>query len=219
MTRARGQANLAALAVALVALVAATTLGLVVADGALSDAQRDSLTRRAATAAADRLVTAEVTTVRPNVLDDAALPSLTANRLDGLAPPVEGRDVRVQLGDDVLIHRGDPTGGVTVRRVVLVAEETTRTRSVAVANDSSVTLPRRSTRATFDFSTAAGIETVRANDRVVLHDPDGLSGTRTVRLSRYETTTLTFSGGAGTVAVTYYPRETHKATLAVTVDD
>lgn len=215
----RAQANLVALAVALVALVSATTLGVVVADGALADADRDPHARRAATTVADRFVTAAATTVRPNVVDADALPSFTPARLDALAPPVRGRDVRVRIGETVVVDRGDPTGGVTVRRVVLVASESERTREFDVADGTEVTLPRRSARLDLSFADDSTVTTVRANGRVVLHDPDGLDDTRTVALSRYETTTLAFSGGSGAVSATYYPRRTRKATLEVTVDD
>ena len=220
MTRpgSRGQANLAALAVALVALLSATTLGLVVADGALASADRDPLSRRAADAAAERFVTADATTVRPNVLDGDALTSFTAARLDSLAPPAAGRDVTVRLGERVIVDRGDPTGGVTVRRVVLVAGTTERTQDIDVVDGTTFTLPRRSSRVALAFGPNANVTTVRANGRVVLHDPGGLDGTLTVPLSRYETTTLAFEGGTGSVAVSYYPRETRKAVLAVTVD-
>lgn len=215
----RGQANLVALAVALVALVSATTLGVVVADGALADADRDPDDRRAATTVADRFVTAEATTVRPNVIDADALPSFTPARLDALAPPVQGHDVRVRVGETVVVDRGNPTGGVTVRRVVLVASKTDRTREFDVADGTEVTLPRRSPRVDLAFSANSTVTTVRANGRVVLHDPDGLDETRTVALSRYETTTLAFSGGSGAVSATSYPRQTRKATLEATVGD
>lgn len=215
----RGQANLAALAVALVALVSATTLGIVVADGALADADRDPETRRAAVAVADRVVSADSTTVRPNVLDGDALRSFTAARLDSLAPPVEGRAVRVRIGGRTVVNRGYPSDGTTIRRVVLVATETERTRTISVADGTAVTLPRRSPRVEITFSSDADVETVRTNGRVVLHDPDGLDGTRSVSLSRYETATLTFAGGTGTVDVTSYPRQTRKTVLEVTVDD
>lgn len=217
-TDARGQANLAALAVALVALVSATTLGVVVADGSLANADRDPETRRAAVSVADRFVTADATTVRPNVVDGDALPSFTAVRLDGLAPPVAGLDVRVAVGDQTVVSRGSPTDGLTVRRVVLVATRTERTRSLAVADGTTATLPRRSHRLELRFGSDATVQTVRANGRVVLHDPDGLDGVRSVRLSRYETTTLAFAGGSGEVEVTSFPRQSRKAVLEVTVD-
>lgn len=215
---ARGQANLAALTVALVALVSAATLGVVVADGALASADRDPRTRRVAVAVADRFVTADATTVRPNVLDRNALTSFTLARLDALAPPVAGQDVRLRLNDESVLSRGHPADGETVRRVVLVADRTERIQRLAVGDGTEFTLPRRSSRVELRFGDDATVTTVRANGRVVLYDPDGLDGARSVRLSRYETTTLTFSGGSGDVEVRYYPRRTRKAVLEVTVD-
>lgn len=214
----RGQANLAALAVALVALVSATTLGLVVADGALADAERAPLERRAAVAAADRLVSAERTTTRPNVVLGSVLRSLGGDEIDRLAPPVEGHPIRLRLDDETLFDRGDPTGGTTVSRVVLVAEPATRSRTVTVDDGTALTLPRRSESVELAFDSGSDVETVRLNGRVVLHDPDGLTGRFTVDASRYETATLAFEGGSGRVGITSHPLQTTKATLRVTVD-
>ena len=213
----RAQANLLSLAVALTALVSAMTLGLVVADGALAGADRDPGERRAANALAERLVGADSTTVRENVLDREAVAGLTLADLDALAPPVANRSVRVRLGGETLLERGDPTGA-TVERVVLLAERTTRSRAVAVADGDEVTLPRRTDRVELTFAPASTVETVRVNGRVVLHDPGGLSGQFLIKPSRYETATLTFSGGIAQVGVESRPLRTEKATLRVTVD-
>ncbi len=213
----RAQANLLSLAVALTALVSAMTLGLVVADGALAGADRDPGERRAANALAERLVGADSTTVRENVLDREAVAGLTLADLDALAPPVANRSVRVRLGGETLLERGDPTGA-TVERVVLLAERTTRSRAVAVADGDEVTLPRRTDRVELTFAPASTVETVRVNGRVVLHDPGGLSGQFLIKPSRYETATLTFSGGVAQVGVESRPLRTEKATLRVTVD-
>lgn len=218
MTGTRAQANLLSLAVALTALVSATALGLVVADGALASADRDPTERRAAGAAAERLVSAEATTVRQNVLDRSAVAGLSVADLDALAPPVGNHSVRVRLGGETLLERGDPTGGATVERVVLVAERTTRSRSVAVGDGAELTLPRRTDRVALTFGSESGVETVRVNDRIVLHDPGGLTGRFVVEPSRYETTTLSFAGGTARVAVESTPLQTEKATLRVTVD-
>lgn len=219
MGQHRGQANLLSLAVALVALISATTLGLVVADGALADAERNPLERRAAVATADRLVSAAATTVRPNVLDQEAVRTVGGDALSNLAPPTEGRAVRLRIGGETLFERGDPTGGTTVQRVVLVAESTTRTRAVSVDDGSSYTLPRRTSSVDLVFDGDSSVETVRLNDRVVLHDPDGLTGRFTVSASRYETATLGFDGGSATVEIENHPLRTRKATLRVTIDD
>ena len=216
--RSRGQANLLSLAVALVALLSATTLGLVVADGALADADRDPLERRTAVTAADRLVSAPATTVRPNVLDAAALRTVSDRALAELAPPTEGRAVRLDLDGETVFERGDPTGGTTIQRIVLVAEPTIRTRTVAVEDGSGYTLSRRTSQVTITFDGNSTVETVRLNGRVVLHDPDGLAGRFSVSASRYETATLGFAGGSASVRVENHPFQTRKATLRVTVD-
>lgn len=219
----RGQANLVAVAVALVLLTAVTGLGLTLADAALAGAERDVGDHRGARAVGDRLVSADApTTVRQNVLDSAAMASLTAEEVTSLAPPVEDAAIRVALDDAVLVGRGDPTGGATLRRVVLVADETERTRTLDLGDEESLTLPRRTDRVTLTVQPGDGsVTTVRANGRVVLHDPEGLSGTATVSVPRRETITLTVETEGqpdGDLVVTSYPRETTKATLAVTVD-
>lgn len=220
----RGQANLIALGAALLALTTAAGLGLALADAALAGAERQPLDRAAAEGAADRLVAADApTTRRANVLDETAIHSLNLTRLEALAPAAEGRAVRVRLDGQPLLERGTPEDGVTVRRVVLVAAETNATRSIDLADSDSVTLPRRTERVrlAIDPATDTTVETVRADGRVVLHDPDGLDGVTAVAVSRYETTTLAFEtrgDGGGSVAVTYYPTQASKAVLEVSVD-
>jgi hypothetical protein len=201
-----------------VALISATTLGLVVADGALAAADREPLERRAAVAATDRLVTAERTAARPNVVLADAVRSLDGAAIDDLAPPLEGRAVRLRLDDELLFERGDPTGGTTVSRVILVAERTERSRTVAVEDGTTLTLPRRTDEVVLAFDGDSDVETVRLNGRVVLHDPDGLTGHFTVAASRYETATLAFKGGSAQVQLTSRPLRGTKATLRVTVD-
>jgi len=219
MTAGRGQANLLSLTVALTALVSAATLGLVVADGALAGADRDPGERRGASAVAERLVTAEATTVRENVLDSEAVDGLSAATLSELAPPVANQSVRVRLGGETLLERGEPTGGATVERVVLVAERTNRSRSVGVGDGERLTLPRRTDRVELVFGTESTVETVRVNGRIVLHDPGGLQGRFVVEPSRYETATIEFAGGTAQVGITSTPLRTEKATLRVVVDE
>lgn len=220
----RGQANLIALGAALLALTTAAGLGLALADAALAGADRQPLDRAAAESTTDRLVAADApTTRRANVLDEPAIENLTVARLERMAPAVEGRAVRVRLGEEQLLERNAPTDGVTVRRAVLVAEETSATRSVDLdESTTTTTLPRRTERIqlSIDPGGNATVVTVRADDRVVLHDPDGLAGNVTVPVSRYETTTLAFEmrgDSEGRVAVTYYPTQTSKAVLEVSV--
>lgn len=218
----RGQANLPAVGVALLVLTSATGLGLLLADGAFADAEREPIERETAVALSERLVAADSpVTARANVLNGSDLASLDADRLDERFPVAEGRDVRIRLDGETVVERGDPTGGTTIRRVALVE----RRQSVALSRvPDRVTLPRRTPRATVDLDPppATAVRTVRANGRVVLHDPDGLRGRFDLDLSRYETTTLRFVHEGPlpptAVAVTYYPARTTKVELVVTVD-
>ncbi|WP_338741154.1 DUF7263 family protein [Haloplanus salilacus] len=221
----RGQTNLLSLAVALVLLTGATVLGVTFADAALAEADRDPGERHAARATADRLVAADApTTVRANALDADAVGGLNATHLDDLSPPVAGADVRVAIDGDPVVVRGAPGGGTTVRRSVVVVSRSEETRRVdGLDNGSTIRVPRRVDRVTVDIDPGPNttIRTVRANDRVVLHDDGGLDMSATTRLSRYEPTTLRVDAGAnatGRVAVTYRPVTVEARTLTVTVD-
>lgn len=218
----RGQSNLPALAVALLVLTSTTVLGVVLADGAFASAQRDPGERRVAVALAERLVAADSSvTTRRNVLDPVQIRSLTPSTLDVRFPVASGYDVRIRLGDSVVVERGDPTGGETIQRVVLLEERQSRT--VTLQGDTA-TLPRRSTDASITITPPPGttVTAVHANDRVVLYDPAGLSGMYDVDLSRYETTTIAVAHSGpmptGSVSVTYEPAQTTKSLLVVTVD-
>jgi hypothetical protein len=211
----RAQANLPALAVALLVVTTAAGLSLTLADSAFTSAERDAVDRATAAATADRLLAAESpVTERRNVL--------AASRLDGssvgaVVPPEV--DVRVAVDGEVVYERGDPTGAPTVRRIAVVAERQSVTLEPPF-RFGAATLPRRSPRAVVDVDGAASVETVRANDRVVLHEPEGIDGAHEIPLSRYETTTLRLEGtwSDGDVSVTYFPRRTRKVRLEVTVD-
>ena len=222
----RGQANLPVLAVALVVLTSVTAVSVALADGALGSADRDPADRRVANAVADRLTATDSSVAaRANVLNETAVESLDSAKLTDLSRPAQNAAVRVRLADRTLVDRGTVSNGVTVRRVVLVSNRTSERRTFDLSMATTVTLPRRTNRVRLDVDTGPGttVETVRANDRVVLHDDDGLADGRvtTVRTSRYETTTLTFETSGrqrGSVTVTYYPAKTTKAVLAVTAD-
>lgn len=224
MTRA--QTNLPALAVALLVVTTVTVLAVGMADRAFVAADRDADERRVAVALSDRLVGSETPlTARPNVLDADEIERLNATRLRALFPVAEGHDVRVRVGDRTAAAAGDPTGGATMRRIVLVENRTPTTLTPGLsATEPSVTLPRRSPNATLSLSPPDGttVEAVRANDRVALRNASGLAGRFEVRLSAFETTTLSFETDgplpAGSVEVTYGPAETRKELLAVTVD-
>ncbi|WP_336134501.1 DUF7263 family protein [Natronomonas amylolytica] len=211
----KGQANLPALAVALLVVTTVTALSVTVADGAFTIADRNAAERATADALADRLVAADSRlTDRRNVLNASRLDARTvADIVPG------GVDIRVVIDGETIYERGDPTGP-TARRIALRADRQTVTVDPPLTHGET-TLPRRSPTATVDIDADAGVETVRANDRVVLHDPDDLGGEYDIALSRYETTTLRFDGDPqpGDVTVTYYPRRTTKALVEVTVDE
>lgn len=210
----RGQANLPALAVALLVVTTVAALSVTVADSAFTSADRNAAERATADALADRLVAADSPlTDRRNVLNGSRLDGETVAEI---AP--NGTDLRIAIDGETVYERGDPTGP-TARRIALIADRQTVSVDPPLTHGET-TLPRRSPAATVDIHADADVETVRANDRVVLHDPDGLSGEYDVALSRYETTTLRFDGNpeSGDVTVTYYPRRTTKALVEVTVD-
>lgn len=223
----RAQANMPALLVALLALTTVAGIGTLVADDAFSGETRDADERRIATALSERLVSADGPLAdRSNVLNESGVASLTAAEFESLFPVAADRAVRVALDDETLVRTDTVDGGTTVRRIVLVErrEAVAITPSLGSNREQSVTLPRRTENVTVALSPPDGttIETVRANGRVVLHDESGLSGTETFEVSRYETTRLTFEATDrlpdGSVTVTYYPAQTRKAVLAVTVD-
>lgn len=224
----RGQANLLAVGVALVVLTGVVAFGLFVADGALDGATRDPGERATAVGVADRLVAPDgPVAVRANVVNGSALAELDAAALAAAVPASEAADVRVALDGETVASRGTPAGGTTVRRVVLVANRTERTIQPAFATGgtNAVTLPRRTDRIrlTVDPPNGTTVRTVRVNGRVVLHDPDGIDGTLTVPVSRYETATVRVNATgplpAGSLDLAFYPETTRKAVLAVTVDD
>jgi hypothetical protein len=219
--------NLPALAVALLVVTSVTVVSVGLADRAYLSADRDADQRRVAVALSERLVASDSpVTVRANVLEDDAIGSLNASRLRSLFPVTSGYDVTVRLGDRTLADAGEPTGETTIRRIVLVESRTAATLTPDLsATDPAVTVPRRSSRVEIDLAPPdeSKVEVVKANQKVVLRNESGLRGDFEVRLSRFETTTLTFETDGplptGSVELTYYPAETSKAVLAVTVDE
>jgi len=218
----RGQTTLPAVAIALVLLTAVTTVSVAMADSAISGADRTPEERRLAAAVADRLVAADGPLAdRANVLNASRVAAFDGARLRAVAPATDDYDTTVRLDGTTVARTGDASGGTTMRRIVL-RERTTTGR--LESDGASVTIPRRATTATISLTPSSGttVWTVRANDRVVLHDGTGLGGTFEVALSPYETTTLRFQT-AGTLSgdaidVEYEVPRSKKATLAVTVD-
>lgn len=202
MTGERGQANLVALAVALVLLTATTAGSVALAGAALADADTDPGTRHAAEALAERLVADDAAHARrANAVEWDAIRSLDASEVDRLAPSARGREVRVRVGDTTLVERGDPEG-VTVRRLVRVERYERRTTTVNVSARESVSLPHRTDTVELDVSTEGEttLTTVRANDRIVLRDRRGLSGTYELRVTRVGPPHLSFTTDDGTDA-------------------
>lgn len=225
MTEFRGQASLPPLAVALLVLTGVTVLGLVVADGALAAADRTPDERRTAVALAERLVAADSPLAeRSNVLNATGLERLDGDRLQSAFPVADDRAVRVRVGDERVAATHDGVGGVTVRRLVLVAETDDRLLEPPGGLSGGVTLPRRTDAVELTLSPRSNttIRSVRANDRVVLYDDGGLEGTFDVDLSRRETTRLSFDANRtlsdDAVRIVLPTEQTTKATLEVTVD-
>ncbi|WP_135364265.1 DUF7263 family protein [Halosimplex halophilum] len=221
----RAQANLAALAAALFALATVTVLGVAAANGALVGEFRDSGDRHAATAVADRIVAdASPVTNRSNVVDRGALASLDAATLRSYYPILDGRSFRVTVDGRAVAAAGTPRGGTTRRRVVLVERRRNETVTPSFSGPNRVTLPRRTPWVELDIDAPDNVSVsgVRANERTVLRDPDGLDGQYTVSVSRMETVQFTFVANStldrGDVTLAFAPSNTTKARLGVTVD-
>ncbi|WP_136717984.1 DUF7263 family protein [Halorientalis salina] len=222
----RAQTNLPALAVALLVLTTTLGLGMALADRAFGSADRQPEERRVAVALSERLVSGDgALTARANVLNGTAVGELNASRLRNRYPVVEDRAVRIRLDDRTLVESGTVSDGTTVRRIVLVRRAESKQYEPRFAATNETTLPRRTDRVQLEIDTppTTTLETVRANNRVVLHNASGLAGNATVDVSRLETTHLTFDANRslsqGDVVVRYVPARTTKATLEVTVGD
>ncbi|WP_380678788.1 DUF7263 family protein [Salinigranum sp. GCM10025319] len=238
-SRSRGQANLIAVAVALVLVTSVLGASVAIAERSLVGATeaRDPADRRAAATLAARLVADAPASYPPGVIGDGT--ELTAEEVNALAPMAENASLSVELDGRTLFERGDPDGGVTVRRGILVGTATDRTAAIDLAADDAVTLPGRTGTMTLDLDPGPNttIHTVRVNDRIVLHNDTGLSGEATVRTSVRRTTELAVEtsvhatngsspapstptpvGPSGRVEVSYTTVDGEPATLVVTVD-
>lgn len=220
----RGQANLPALAVAVVLLTTGTVTAVALGVDAFHAADRDPVDRRVAESVAERLVAGDSPlTRRRSVLDGPAIDSLNGTTLERVVPAASGRSVRVELGDRTVLSRGDPTGGTTVRRIVRVARPVEREREVDLATTREVRLRNRTGRVTLDVDPGPNttVSTVRAGRRVLLHDANGLDGTATVRIPRTDRRTLSVAANenaTGTLGLSYVRANASEAVLEVTVD-
>lgn len=221
----RGQTELPALGVAFVLLTAVVVLGVGVADDALLASERPAVERQAAVGLSDALVDGRAPlTSRQNVLREPAVASLDAAALRDRYGLPEGSAARVRLDGREITTSGDVRGGTTVERIVLVERRSERTILPAFERGRTVTLPRRTENATLRIRPPANttVRSVWADDRIVLYNESGLRGTMAVDLSPLATTELRFGAAGelseGSVRITYYPAETQKARLEVTVD-
>ncbi|SNZ12631.1 hypothetical protein SAMN06269185_1842 [Natronoarchaeum philippinense] len=222
----RGQANLLALGVALVAVTGAMVVGLAIADGAFAAADGDATERQLAAGVSERLVDADgPLATRANVLNASAVQAFDADALRSTVPGLGGRSVRVTLNETTLAATGD-ADGYSIERLVLVE----RTQSVTVADafdgtDRTVTLPRRTGRVDVyvDPMANATVTTMRIGPRIVRHNESGLTGEFAVTTSRYRTATVSVDAdgvlASGDIELTYYPKQTEKALLEVAVDE
>lgn len=223
----RGQANLVALAVAIVVLTAALGVGLAIADGAFGDAERDATERATAASLAETLVHPDSSlSARHNVLNASAVEVFESQDLDTRHTALEAYDVTVRLDDETLATTGDTTAGTTIRRVVLVEERQSaiRTPGLSGTADPTVTLPRRTDRVVlaFDPDDDTTVSTVRIDERVELHNESGLVGEHEVAVSPLETSKVEIEADGevveGDVRIEYFPVRTRSAVLEVTVD-
>lgn len=221
----RGQTTLPALAFAFVLLTATVVFGVTTAADALTGAERDALERQEATGLSDRLVAGDApTTSRANVLTEGALDTLDVDAIRDRYGLSDDASVLVQVGGVPVAAEGDTQDGTTVERIVLVEDRTARTIEPSFDVSPTMTLPRRSANATLAIrpSRNTTVRSVWVNDRVVLQNRSGLNGTFEVSLSSLETAQFRFDAAGdledGDVTITFYPPQTRKEILAVTVD-
>jgi hypothetical protein len=221
----RAQTSLPALGIALVLLTVVTGLGVAMADTAIAGADRTPDERRVAAAIADRFVAADgPLATRSNVLNQSRVSRFDRAALERSAPPAGEYAVSVEVADEEVASSGTVHSGTRISRLVVVESRETRTLTPDLATTDAVTLPRRSAQATITIAPPAGttVWTVRANDRVVLHNRSGLNGSYEVPLVPYETTELRFQRAgrleSGNVTISYDAPRSTKESLVVTVD-
>ena len=221
----RGQTELPAVAIALVLLTSVLALGMSAADSALSSADRPTLEQQAAVGLSEQLTapSANVTT-RANTFDAAALTNLSVDSLESAYGADPNHDLRIRLDGETLVESGDPTGGTTINRLVIVERCTTTTLVPAFEDNRTVTLPQRTATASVDIDPPATttVERLWANDRLLLQNSSGLRGVSRISLSPFETERLRFEAlgplPPGAVEITHDRIQTEKQTLEVTVD-
>lgn len=219
----RAQTSLPALGIALVLLVTTSVFAVTVAAEQLERSRAGTLEREGAVAVADALVAPDsVVTVRANVVDRAALRSVSPATLEARYGLDSSDGVRIRLGTETVLHRGAVDAGTTIERIVLIENRSRRTIVPTFRQSRQMTLPRRTPNVTLRIRPDnATVETVRVNGRIVLDNPTGLRGRFEVPISRFETATIEFVGSgrlsSGDVRVSYWPARTRKSRLRVTI--
>jgi hypothetical protein len=221
----RGQTELPAIGVALLVLTATAVLGVGIAQNAFSAADRSPVERQTAVGVSDRLVDdGSGLTVRQNVIDEARLEQLDGQKLREQYGLPAGANAQILLDGAVIASTGEVSGGARIERIVLLEQRSVRTINPELQPTRTVTLPRRTDRATLTLSPPENttVTTVWANDRVLLASQDGLAGEHELSLSPFETTELRFEAvgplTSDHAVIEFYPSETRKAVLEVVVD-
>lgn len=223
----RGQANLTALVVAILAVSAALTAGLVLADNAFGSAERDATERQLAIGVSESIIDPRGSVAtRQNVLNETAITELDEATFRSSDPAFAEHDVAVRLDGEELFSTDDDVQGPSIRRLVLVEERqsVTRTPPIREGDEGSVTVPRRTerVRVSLDPPESTTVNTLRVSGRVERHNDSGLAGEHTIDVSPYETVTLDFETEGplttGDVAVQYFPTRSKTALLEVEVD-
>ena len=228
MTR-RGQANLAALAVAVVLVTAATGVGLALAatvdDSEGSESARER--RLAASAAAELVAADSPLTARRGVVDAARFGTVDAADLPS-SVVASNATVVVTVGDETVFERGDGRTGATVRRLVLVGTGENVTRRTELSSP-NVTVPAGTGVVTVTPGSNASVTTLRVDQRVVRHDPNGVEGPQALVVDPTTATTIraetatpvdaeTATNRTGTLTLRYRLLRGEPTTLEVRVD-
>jgi len=226
VSRARGQASLLALGVALLLVTGALGVALTATHGAFAGVDRDAADARLADSLAARAVAADGPLSdrgRANVLDGTAIRDLRTADTAALFPAARGHAVQFTLDGEVLASTGDATGGATSRRIVLVTSEKTRAYGPRFENGTRFVLHERADALDVTMAPPNGtrVTTVRIDGRIALRDPQGLAGSYRVAVSPYRPASVAVAADgplpAGSVVLVAHGETTRTATVEVRV--
>ncbi len=193
----------------LVAILSGLTVvsvgGIVLLDIGLSSADQATDERALALAYSDRIVTE----TGPVATDDNILPATTVESLTAkqLTATDRSHAIGVRLDERTVLRVGDPAGGTTVRRLVLI-EHTEPVKTTG----GTVTVPAGVDHVMITAPTAT---IIRANDRVI-HQSAGGIDQQNVALGGWQPTQLT--ADTGELTVRYNQPTQDPGVLTVTVD-